>query len=371
MAGLWDEEDFGKLADRVLWPFFAITAAIVALRVMCRLHYGRQGRAGLGLDDWITLFCLAVSLAVSVLITIGSQKGLGKHADTLSPEQKIIALKYNTIINSILIWQFSLPKFAIIAILQRILNYGRKTSILFWGLGLSSQACILASSIWWFEQCDPVELGWNKNLKGWCADISILANLGYFTSAYSAFLDLFFAIYPIPFIMSLHMPLKSRIAVSTALSLSSLACIASIIKLSIFGQVFAIMPTDPTWPLPYLDILGMTEGYVLIICASLPTLGPLFRSARGKLTSSGDSAHNSRQAIGSMPQKSWAQSRERRLTDPEQGLGRDSNLDDVPLVPSKKMQVYSGKIPGIQKTVDFTIVSEPASAAPPPAYVRQ
>ena len=185
-------------------------------------------------------------LATCVLVTIGSRHGLGKHIADVPPESLSMALKYNVIISSVLIWTFSLPKFAIISTLQRILSPGLKTTILFWGLAISSQACILATSVWWYKQCNPVERGWDLTVAGSCAPISILANLGYFTSAYSAFLDVFFALYPIPFIMRLNMPLRTRIAVAVALGLSVLACLVSIYKLVIFGQVFEIMAVDPT-----------------------------------------------------------------------------------------------------------------------------
>jgi hypothetical protein len=148
------------------------------------------------------------------------------------------ALKWNVIISSVLIWTFSLPKFAIIAILRRILDYGLKTTILFWGLALSSQACILATSIWWYKQCDPVEFGWDRTIPGGkCASTKVMSDLGYFTSAYSAFLDVFFALYPIPFNMRLNMPLKNRILVSIALGLSILAFVLTIYKLTIFGKI--------------------------------------------------------------------------------------------------------------------------------------
>lgn len=35
-------------------------------------------------------------------------------------------------------------------------------------------------------------------------------------------------------------------------------------------------------PSAYLDILGMSEGFILLASASLPTLGPLVRAIRGK-----------------------------------------------------------------------------------------
>jgi hypothetical protein len=222
-------------------------AVVVGLRVFCRAYYAKARGSGLGLDDYITLACLAVFLATCILITIGSHYGLGKHFATLSPEQIVPALKYNVVVSAVLIWTFSLPKFAMISILQRILSPGIKTTVAFWALGLSSQACILATSVWWFKQCDPVEYGWDRSIPGGsCAPVSILANLGYFTSAYSAFLDVFFALYPIPFIMRLNMPLKTRIAVATAMGLSVLACVVSIYKLAIFGQIFEILAVDPT-----------------------------------------------------------------------------------------------------------------------------
>ncbi|GAB0137980.1 hypothetical protein EsDP_00006230 [Epichloe bromicola] len=191
----------------------SLPVIIVTLRVICRVFLKRGPHGGFGLDDYITVFCVLVLLVTCVLVTIGSSHGLGRHMAALEPEQIVQANRWNIIISSVLIWSFSLPKFAMVAILKRILNHGIKTTIVFWGLAFSSQACILATSIWWWKQCDPVERGWDRTIPGSCASVSILTNLGYFTSAYSAFLDIFFALYPIYFVMRLNMPLKSRIAV--------------------------------------------------------------------------------------------------------------------------------------------------------------
>ena len=216
----------------------------VALRVGSRM-LGKGG--GVGMDDYITVFCVVVMFVTCILITIGTQYGLGRRMEAIDPPLIPRALKWNVIISSVLIWTFSLPKFAIIAILKRILDYGLKTTIVFWGLALSSQACILATSVWWYKQCDPVEFGWNRTIPGGkCASTKVMSDLGYFTSAYSAFLDVFFALYPIPFIMRLNMPLKNRILVSIALGLSILAFILSLYKLTIFGEIFVVLAENPT-----------------------------------------------------------------------------------------------------------------------------
>lgn len=76
----------------------------------------------MGLDDYITVGCVFVLLVTCVLVNIGSSHGLGRRMDTLQPPQIVKALKWNVIVSAVLIWSFSLPKFAIIAILKRILN---------------------------------------------------------------------------------------------------------------------------------------------------------------------------------------------------------------------------------------------------------
>lgn len=229
----------------------SLPPVLIGLRIFCRVQYGQKRLGGgLGTDDYLTLLCLAVICLSCILISVGSAHGIGRHYATLSAEEKVQAIKFNVVGNSILIWGFSLPKFAFISTLKRILNYGPRTTVLFWTLAITSQCCILATSVWWFEQCQPVAYAWDRTIEGKCASVTILADLGYFTSAYSAFLDLFFALYPSPLILRLNMPLSKRLAMTCALGLSVLGCIISIYKLAIFDQVFKIMATDPTCTLP-------------------------------------------------------------------------------------------------------------------------
>ncbi|RYP85466.1 hypothetical protein DL770_005024 [Monosporascus sp. CRB-9-2] len=365
--GRWEAEDYGVLADRACWTMFGFTAAVIGLRIYSRTLNGRNKRhGGLGPDDYITIGCLAVFLATCILINIGSHYGLGKHFGDVPKEHLESALKYNVIISAVLIWTFSLPKFVIISTLKRILDYGTKTTILFWALALSSQACILATSVWWFVQCRPVEYGWNKvTIEGECADVSILADLGYFTSAYSAFLDIFFALYPIPFIMRLNMPLKGRIAMSGALSLSVLATRRVSVPDNDVSS-FDRKAKPHSDPVPYLDILGMAEGFVLVTAASLPTLGPVFRAAKEKLTSarSGRSASRSQLDAGSqdhsraMSSNNWDNFKGHRLEDPASSIGTRPSLDDIPLVTTSRVGRNQNERKDTQKTVKESISSE-------------
>ncbi|KAK5997732.1 hypothetical protein PT974_00089 [Cladobotryum mycophilum] len=326
---LWTEDDYGIIADKACWTLFGI--------------FFSQGRLGrLGLDDYITALCVIVNLITCIFITIGSSYGLGRRQATLTNHEFVNAVKWNVYTSGILIHTFSLPKFAIIALLKRILDYGTKTAILFWTLAGICQITLVAASVWWFRQCTPVAYQWDRTIPGGkCHSVQIMSNLGYSTSALSAFLDLFFAFYPIPFIMKLNMPLKNRIAVSCALSLSSLAFIISIYKLTIFRSVFNELAKDLTYPVPYLNILGIAEAAILLICASLPTLGPLFRLAKGKITSiASRNSKNHSGVIDSQGRRAgtivtigqWS-TRHHKLKDPENiSTTGVHSVDDIPLV---------------------------------------
>ncbi|KAL6877761.1 hypothetical protein HDV57DRAFT_132903 [Trichoderma longibrachiatum] len=358
--GLGSVEDYGVVANPVNWSLTALSTFIVILRLVCRACFARGRYGRLGLDDAITLACLVILIASSVCSSIGIGYGLGRRERTLAAEQLKQAIKWNAIINAVVIWSFSLPKFAIIAILKRILNYGAKTMAAFLAMAVVSQGGILAVSVWWFVQCRPVAHQWDPEVEGTCASVGIMTKLAFATTAYSAFLDLFFAFYPIPFIMKLNMPLKNRLAVCFALGLSAMASIVSIYKLSVFTEAFNSMAEDRTYSVPYLDIFGVAEGALLIIGASLPTLGPLFRLLKGKVTSyassntrSGDRSQNNpstltsssrRHKRGDGTSKNNHQINNNCVADYEDeeegvsttGLHSQSSIDDIPLVATAK-----------------------------------
>ena len=220
----------------------------MGLRIYCRTAFGANR---FGLDDAITLLCLALALAACIVMTLASAQGLGGHAPALPRDELDRALWWNGVTGSVVVWVFTVPKFAIIAILQRILQYGRRTAAVFWALCLTCQAGILAASVvwqWWYRGCRPAGHGTDDVAvpPPTCAGPSqVIAILGYVVSVYSAALDLLFAFYPVPFIMRLNMSWRSRVALSVAMGLTSLGFAVSVYKLIIFGEIFEILAADP------------------------------------------------------------------------------------------------------------------------------
>ncbi|KAL2022626.1 hypothetical protein VTK56DRAFT_4970 [Thermocarpiscus australiensis] len=83
--GLWEEEDYGVLADWACWAMFAATVVIVGpgegrWAGRRRLHHGFLPRRVLGVVSCI-------------LVSLGSRYGLGRHFETLPPEHVVPALR--------------------------------------------------------------------------------------------------------------------------------------------------------------------------------------------------------------------------------------------------------------------------------------
>lgn len=98
---------------------------------------------------------------------------------------------------------------------------------------------------------------------------------------------------------------------------------------------------------------------VLLVCASLPTLGPLIRLVAGKIGASIDSSKDERSrglddsANTSGVRRNWENLKGHETDDPERGSAINaSSVDDIPLV--QKGQADGG----IQKTTEFTLVTE-------------
>ena len=110
-------------------------------------------------------------------------------------------------------------------------------------------------------------------------------------------------------------------------------------------------------PVPLLDILGLGEGCILVVCSSLPTLGPLFRLARGKVRTLSGSKTTSQRRRSSATHRGlsstsgrWDKLQGHQLGDEERTSSHaGESIDDIPLV-------YHGA-DQIHKTLEFEVTT--------------
>lgn len=129
-----------------------------------------------------------MSLAYASVTTANVTFGYGQHADTLSPERLVKVSLVNYIDFTLGIVSFSLPKLAVAALLNRIVNPNWWQKAALWILtglvALTSGVCIIVL----FTMCDPPQALWDTSLVmqgATCRDVWILIDYAIFTGGKS------------------------------------------------------------------------------------------------------------------------------------------------------------------------------------------
>lgn len=94
--------------------------------------------------------------------------GYGRHADTLSPEQRSNATLWSIAGYPPGLMSLGLPKPAVVALLTRILNPGRWLKRLLWSIAAVCIANLLVYIAIIFAQCQPVRSQWDSSVEGTC-----------------------------------------------------------------------------------------------------------------------------------------------------------------------------------------------------------
>lgn len=90
------------------------------------------------------------------------------------------------------------------------------------------------------------------------------------------------ALYPITFIWNLQVKLNLKIGLAIVMSLGVIATIASIYKTV---ELQNLATPDFTFDATNLVLWYMTENWLIVIAACIPTLGPLYQVITGKASS--------------------------------------------------------------------------------------
>jgi hypothetical protein len=232
--------------------------------------------------------------------------GVGQHAVSIDPPNLINAVKWIWLSVPFSTMSACFGKVSIALLLIRILDNRNKGYIYFlWVMIVLLILINIILSVVTFAQCKPVTYLWDQlnpmaTYKGRCWDPSIQKNYGYFQGgkstvlasirqnpftnsslAFSAWSDLVLALLPILIIKDLQIEMRLKAALMVAMSMGVIATAAAIVKTT---ELRNLATPDFTYNASNLVYWFISENWLIIIAACIPTIGPLYFVILGKRT---------------------------------------------------------------------------------------
>jgi len=176
-----ENDDKGPKILAVIWTLTTLTLLMVTARIFIRLKMLKN----FGIDDYLIVVSMVLSLAYCGVTTASIAYGFGQHAMKLSQYDMEMAILLNSLSFLCGILSFTVPKLAVTAMLTRILNPGLLQKIWLWTLVSLAAAVSCICIIILFTMCDPPEALWHVHLVvtagAKCRDVWILVNYAIFT----------------------------------------------------------------------------------------------------------------------------------------------------------------------------------------------
>ncbi|KAH3912823.1 hypothetical protein HBI56_238400 [Parastagonospora nodorum] len=276
------DHDRRAFAITINWVFTCISLCTVTLRFASRrLLEGSR----LEIDDGMIVFAMLVVLARTIWLSVNVSMGFGRHLTDLLKEDPANALRLSPSsygLTVLSLWTFVIPKIPVVALLTRlfVISTKRLGRILWTMLAVlivwNSIMTVIA-----FAKCDPVRKNWQPALPGTCLNPKIYLYMGYFSGAYSAFLDFVYAIYPMVKVWQLQMEQSRKTLIVLSFSLGIPAGIVSIVKITTIASL--LEAGDPTFATVPLEVWNVVESSALIIAANVPMTKPIMSLAFSRL----------------------------------------------------------------------------------------
>ncbi|KAL2257016.1 hypothetical protein VTK26DRAFT_773 [Humicola hyalothermophila] len=301
----WAEENKGPLILTVTGIMTGVAFLFVFARIYSRLiSLGR-----LGVDDYIVIICIVLSISYVGLAAAAIKYGAGRHLDTLPPENVPKAIYYTVVSFVPGVSSFTLPKFAVVILLAKLLDPGPWHRRVMW---LISTLYFLLSAgmlVINFAQCSPASAQWNGP-HSQCWDRRITVDYALAVGICSVLFDFYLAVYPTIVLSRLQLNWKKKLGFSSALGFGYCAAAITCYKCYTLSGLLSLV--DFTYAVDDVVIWTNIEGNCVLIGACIPTLYPLVKKLFGaKALGSTPRAGSKKQSgpnntiitIGSYPQK--------------------------------------------------------------------
>jgi len=306
--------------DAPLTVFTIICLVVMPMIVGTRLYVRLVLQKRFGLDDWLIIPALMVSMACAINVVIMPRDGVGKHAYDLSVLELEIVERYKYVEIITYYTAVFFTKLSIVAFLYRMIQQAfTPMRMLLHVTAVFYTVLYIISVLFYTLSCQPISAIWTIALRiqptthCWNIDRLITA-VGWIYAAG----DIWLLMLPMPQIWGLKVPLKNKLGIIFIMSFGLIACVGSVVKVVTIGGLYDSW--DPTWNC-YPTLWGATiELSAGIVAACLPSFAVLaFGSIANRVSKilssfSGRRAHSGRPEklassqsdTQSTTQKSWA-----------------------------------------------------------------
>ncbi|KAJ4288002.1 hypothetical protein N0V90_012018 [Kalmusia sp. IMI 367209] len=232
-----------------------------------------------GIDDWLMIMAMALSITTTALFIKVVTLGMGRHFPEAFPMENIgDYFKYLYVYAILIIFAYSFIKLSIGFFLLRLADRTRWRRFL--QATLIFLVCFtIASTMAIIFQCIPVRAAYDLALKppygnAKCYPIDVFKNIGVFNSSINIATDLLFALLPIPIVWKLQVNVRTKLGLAFCMGLGLFASATAIYKVPMQYHFFE--ETDFTGHGSWYYIWQQVEMNIGITAANLPTLKPLF-----------------------------------------------------------------------------------------------
>ncbi|KAI9882289.1 MAG: hypothetical protein M1823_005967 [Watsoniomyces obsoletus] len=292
----------------VCWTGIGITLAAVILRCHSRIMV-----KALNWDDYWMVITEVLVIVSTILTTVIAAKGGFRHLYYLDPNEIPLLLKLNWIAQPIAIFAFATSKMSIAILILRVMGTSLWRRWLLYFVIFSSFVVAAVGSVLTFVQCKPSRALWTPSLAGTakCWNPAVQTRYAVFNGSFNGVVDVVLAILPITIFYKLNMSLRKRVGLCALLGTGLLAAVSAAIKTTHLPNLTA--RGDFTWSTFDIWLWSEIELYILVVCASLPTMRPLFIKIFGglatTLSASRDRYGRSRSSSGKRGHSSRGNSR--------------------------------------------------------------
>ncbi|KAI0206715.1 hypothetical protein F4808DRAFT_405021 [Astrocystis sublimbata] len=279
-----------------------VSTAFATLALVLRVWARNFQRFGMMADDYLMVVALVFTYGTLAITILGAKAGAGTHVWAHHPQDVADIFRLLYAYTFIYAGSVSFTKLSILLFYRRLFERGSTWFHIRLGFAAFFSAGYLIS-IWSVAAalCQPTEFFWTQFIgaKGWCVDI----NASFLSlTVLNLVADLLVLIVPIPEILGLQMNRKKKIGVCAVMGLGGLVCVVSAVRIWAFYKF--TVEADVTWVQADVFLLSSVEPSFGIVSACLPSLRPLYRRARNKVT--GKSIDGSTTGTGTWYAKSKA-----------------------------------------------------------------